>query len=1296
MLHVAGAQEPTPDKFVSLATIKWIGGLQTQRSAFASIDTRYNTKFLGGKPDALIAGSNVEISNHLTLQRRPGLIPYGTANIPAPTNFFDWQLITVDPVTDQPDIILVVDTETPGGDNNAGVDGAVFRYSPTSSGIYFNKANLSRETNFISVADTMYMGDGVDLLKVIGPNLLLYSNTYGSGSGTLFSIHSPWIEQNVFALNGPNPPTSTQPLQTGGTADPLGGTAATTLVWGTTGSTAYLEQDVLPNYTPIPSNTFTFSIWMREVGTPSVTDIDLQIRDQNGIVAHTTVALTQGWVKYQVTGTMNSNSNTVNVRITNPTTTNPIAIWGAQLEVGGPATTTQITYDLPQGVFLWGIQAPTSAPNISVSAGVVGEPWQPNTLYKSAILALTSVAAHVGSTTTYTGTITGGGANFYAGYTFTIAGFLNPSNNGVFLCTASSATTLTLNNSEGVSETDPGTATPTFSITGVVASTGSAVYSGNILNGGGNAYAGYAFTIQGFSNPQNNGTFLCTASSTTSITLFNNEAINETIQASAMLLGQAITDSNGNLEVATSTGTSGSTAPTWGQGAGSTTDDGTQAIFIKQTSSNNTSSSTASTTLPNDAVAGNSLLVAMVVNRNASAPAVATDNQGDTFVAVNGITSGPFSIYLAWAAGIVGGNTIVTATCTGAGDVWVGVVETTPLNDGDGTANNSAQSVPSGAGVFTTGLVANAQINDLLLSFCAVIAGNHASSSLTSPNGFTEMISATGIPLSQGTGTIGVAYQFLTTLQKTNPQWSVSFGAGGSRELGITAAFNAASTTTLVWTNYGPIGLTALIGFSYYYAFMNSETGHVSNVSPLSSSTGPIAGRAVTITGAGMQTTRSGPYSQDPQVDTIVLFRDDDGGGFWYQLATFPNPGTAAGPGVWSYTDTTPSIDLDTAIDAPIGLLNSLPPAGMVNLEYFAGRMWGSVANILYYNTAADNAEILGVTQNGVPSESWIPSNYIPFNATIVRSLAVGGGLLVSTTLDTWFVTGQNILQGGFNPSKVLAKHGARSWNAFDLDGSTIYMYTSDRESLMINPNSGSVEIGYPIGDTLEETFSPLSVFIARHVSGSRDNAVFMADGSTGWYRLNPNQQGASMSGEQTPVWSPKADFVASIGGIGAIASIEVAAGVIDLLVGQTVVGPVLVRDLDVFSDNTIPFQWTATIGSIVMTTPGKLAETDSITTEMNNSGAPFTASQCTVAVLLDEIAGSFESLPMSVNDPPGEIPSVSVLSNRFYLSQGGVCPTCRHIQIQMAGEEISGLPQTTMDELLSMTVRGCLVSEQV
>ena len=683
---------------------------------------------------------------------------------------------------------------------------------------------------------------------------------------------------------------------------------------------------------------------------------------------------------------------------------------------------------------------------------------------------------------------------------------------------------------------------------------------------------------------------------------------------------------------------------------------------------------------------------------------VISDTQTNGWVLIDSVVSGPFTTWMYWCISAAAGATTVTATIAGVQGLWLGVLETSPLTSIDSQNGNTAQSIRSGANTFQTGLVPTSTTHEFLVSLASVIAGNHATSTLTPPPGFTPIVSGSNVPVSQGKFTVEAAYEFLiVTNSGINPSWTVSFAAGGSREMGITVAFVAGNTTTLVWTNYGPVGLTAAIGFTYYYAFMNSNTGHVSNVSPLSQSTGIIAGQSVTITGAGMQITPSGPYGQDPQVDTVALFRNTDGGGFWYQLTTFANPGTTTSPGTWSYTDTTPSINLNTAIFAPIGLLNSLPPKGLVDLEYFAGRMWGSVANFLYYNTAADNAQLLNVVQNGVPAESWEPTNFIPFNAPITRIVAVGNGLLVSTTLDTWVVEGQNILTGGFNPRKILANHGVRSYNAVCLDGSTIYIYTSDRQCLQISPNSGSVEIGYPIGDTLETSFSPANVFIARHVSGSQDNAVYMADGEGAWYRLNPNQQGASMSGEATPVWSPKADFTASIGGISAIASMETSAGVIQLLVGLpahttsglNTSGPILVRNLNTFSDNGTPYQWTATIGSILLTTPGKLAETESITTEFNNIGG-FAASQCTVAVLLDEISGTFESLPTFVNDPPQLVNSASVLSNRFYLSQGTVPPICRHIQVQLSGQITSGLPAATKDELLALTIRGALVSEQV
>jgi hypothetical protein len=64
--------------------------------------------------------------------------------------------------------------------------------------------------------------------------------------------------------------------------------------------------------------------------------------------------------------------------------------------------------------------------------------------------SITSVA---GGTGVYTGTITGGAANAFAGYYFVVTGFSNLPNNGTFVCTASTTTTLTLQNAASVTET---------------------------------------------------------------------------------------------------------------------------------------------------------------------------------------------------------------------------------------------------------------------------------------------------------------------------------------------------------------------------------------------------------------------------------------------------------------------------------------------------------------------------------------------------------------------------------------------------------------------------------------------------------------------------------------------------------------------------------------------------------------------------------------------------------------------------------------------------------------------------
>jgi hypothetical protein len=142
-------------------------------------------------------------------------------------------------------------------------------------------------------------------------------------------------------------------------------------------------------------------------------------------------------------------------------------------------------------------------------------------------LSLTSVAASTGNTyngyTVYTGTITGGAASAFAGFTFTITGFVNASNNGTFLCIASTATTLTLYNSAAVAESAAATA-----------ATGTTTYTGTIQ---GTGYAGGYVTVAGFSNGGNNGTFLVLSSTGTTITVLNSAGVTESAAANVTLNG---------------------------------------------------------------------------------------------------------------------------------------------------------------------------------------------------------------------------------------------------------------------------------------------------------------------------------------------------------------------------------------------------------------------------------------------------------------------------------------------------------------------------------------------------------------------------------------------------------------------------------------------------------------------------------------------------------------------------------------------------------------------------------------
>ena len=140
-------------------------------------------------------------------------------------------------------------------------------------------------------------------------------------------------------------------------------------------------------------------------------------------------------------------------------------------------------------------------------------------------LTLTGVAASTGTTAVYSGTITGGGSNAYIGQSFVIAGFVNGVNNGLLICTASTASALTLENANAIAETHAATATP---------EEGTAVYTGTFTGATTGSLVGQTFVVAGFTNAVNNGTFIATANSgTTTVTLENAAAVVETHAAAA-------------------------------------------------------------------------------------------------------------------------------------------------------------------------------------------------------------------------------------------------------------------------------------------------------------------------------------------------------------------------------------------------------------------------------------------------------------------------------------------------------------------------------------------------------------------------------------------------------------------------------------------------------------------------------------------------------------------------------------------------------------------------------------------
>src|SRR6266404_8883965 len=144
-----GAQKPT--RFVSLFTSRFLVGLYTNRSPLRGpMDSIFSDFYHMGATDALLGGLNSELSSRSTMIRRPGNPKYSTAPTAALIDSF-YSFHESDGT-----IQLIADSATD-----------VEVLTPTTNTSIFTKAAAAGQSYFQGVNKSLYIGDGVDLVKYI-------------------------------------------------------------------------------------------------------------------------------------------------------------------------------------------------------------------------------------------------------------------------------------------------------------------------------------------------------------------------------------------------------------------------------------------------------------------------------------------------------------------------------------------------------------------------------------------------------------------------------------------------------------------------------------------------------------------------------------------------------------------------------------------------------------------------------------------------------------------------------------------------------------------------------------------------------------------------------------------------------------------------------------------------------------------------------------------------------------------------------------------------------------------------
>lgn len=205
--------------------------------------------------------------------------------------------------------------------------------------------------------------------------------------------------------------------------------------------------------------------------------------------------------------------------------------------------------------------------------------------------------------------------------------------------------------------------------------------------------------------------------------------------------------------------------------------------------------------------------------------------------------------------------------------------------------------------------------------------------------------------------------------------------------------FLVGAGVTLGATSAGSVTLT--IGRIYYLAFQNSVTGHPSDLSIASATTGPLTSKQQALTL---------PVNNDPQVDTKLLLATADGGdpSILYLVSEMPNAQT-------TFTDNVPEDTLNLNqqylftddFGNDFGIANNTPPPlGTLACKH-KGRLWMAVGQLLYFSKSITELTLPNGFVAGRYEEAWPATNYFdisPGAESVTGLLSDGDVLYIATS----------------------------------------------------------------------------------------------------------------------------------------------------------------------------------------------------------------------------------------------------------------------------------------------------------